>query len=222
MKVIATADLHGDLPEIPECDLLIVAGDVCPIDNHDTSFQALWLVAEFRPWLLSQPAKQTVFIGGNHDFICEIDGFEIEPDKFGATYLEDSAFELDGVKVWGTPWVPSLPNWAFHATDEQARRRFDAIPSDTNIVVSHGPISGVLDDVNGEQVGSSILASRIQRIAPAIFVSGHIHECGGQWQTLGGTTFINASRMNEKYEPVNDPIEFDFDIEDDGWQITWP
>ena len=220
MKVIATADLHGDLPDIPECDLLIIAGDVCPVDNHDESYQALWLVAEFRPWLLSQPARQSVFIGGNHDFICEIDGFEVEPDKFGAVYLEDSGLELDGAKMWGTPWVPHLPNWAFH--DDDARNKFDAIPDDTNIVVSHGPISGVFDEVNGRSVGSSVLASRIQRVAPTVFISGHIHEHGGQHQTFGSTTFINASRMNEKYEPVNDLIEFDFDFGDDGWQITWP
>ena len=222
MKVIATADLHGDLPDVPECDLLIVAGDVCPVDNHDKSHQALWMVAEFRPWLRSQPARKSVFIGGNHDFICEMDGFEVEPDKFGATYLEDSSLEFEGAKIWGTPWVPSLPNWAFHASDDKARDKFGAIPNDTNIVISHGPIAGVMDEVAGQSVGSSVLASRIQRIAPAVFISGHIHEHGGQYQTLGDTTFINASRMYEKYQPVHDLIEFDFDLQDDGWQITWP
>lgn len=221
MKVVATSDLHGDLPDIPDCDLLVVAGDVCPIDNHDTSAQALWLVAEFRPWLLSQPVGDAVFIGGNHDFICETDGFEVEPDKFGATYLQDSKIEIGGASVWGTPWIPNLTGWAFHAPVERSRNRFRKIPEGTDIVVSHGPVSGIMDDVNGQAVGCPILASNIQRVSPAVFICGHIHECGGQIETIGKTTFINASRMDENYKPVHKPVEFNMELGESGWQVTW-
>jgi hypothetical protein len=51
MKIVAIADLHGILPEVPPCDLLLLAGDLTPVTNHGVQFQADWLATEFRVWL---------------------------------------------------------------------------------------------------------------------------------------------------------------------------
>ena len=58
MIICAVSDLHGQLPDIPKCDLLLIAGDVCPVTNHSLDFQEHWLDTEFRWWLKKIPAKK--------------------------------------------------------------------------------------------------------------------------------------------------------------------
>jgi hypothetical protein len=48
LRIVALSDMHGFLPDIPPCDLLIVAGDVCPdrfgpfMAMHDPQQQQAW------------------------------------------------------------------------------------------------------------------------------------------------------------------------------------
>ena len=48
MRIVALSDQHGFLPDVPPCDLLIVAGDLCPdrfgpfMAVHDPHQQQAW------------------------------------------------------------------------------------------------------------------------------------------------------------------------------------
>jgi metallophosphoesterase superfamily enzyme len=66
-RVVCTADIHEHLPEIPECDLLLIAGDVSFALKGDLATEHAFLEGPFAEWLERVPAAETVLIAGNHD-----------------------------------------------------------------------------------------------------------------------------------------------------------
>src|SRR5215471_13300461 len=110
-RVAAIADLHGFLPELPECDLLLVAGDHCPISDHGLDFQRRYLEGPFADWLTRAPAAAILGIAGNHDFVAESDPALMRGLPW--TYLCAESVEVCGLRVHGSPWVPTFNDWAF-------------------------------------------------------------------------------------------------------------
>ncbi len=185
MRVVATSDFHGTFPEIPECDLLLIAGDVCPVDApHDVITQRNWMRHVYRPWLEGVPAKEIVWISGNHDFVCESPGFRRVADEFPGHYLQDDLIEIDGVKIFGSPWVPNLVNWAFYRPDVKFIDQSETMPL-ADIYLLHGPPKGI----------------------PHV-IFGHIHEGYGLLER-GPTTYRNVAHMDRDYRPVNPPQVFE-------------
>ncbi len=213
MKIIAASDLHGTLPEIPACDLLLLGGDLCPVCNHKLDFQAEWLDTTFRTWLEQVPARQIVGVAGNHDLLFERQPKRV-PNNLRWHYLCDSGILWENLHIWGSPWQPWFHDWAFNLTEDKLREKWALIPADTDILVLHGPPYGFGDAVpsfSGEVIrtGSTTLFERIQTIQPRLVIFGHIHEGRGQW-TLGRTVLANVTLLNRAYEPVYPPWEFEF------------
>jgi Icc-related predicted phosphoesterase len=200
------ADQHGFLPAIPECDLLLIGGDICPFDGpHDAEAQRAWLDSTFRAWLDAIPAEHIIGIAGNHDFVFEADR---HPTDLPWHYLQDETLEVDGCVIHGTPWQPEFFDWAFNlATEEAMAEKWALIPDTTDILLVHGPPAGLGDRTSrGERVGSTSLRDRITEIRPRLVVSGHIHEDYGV-RELGDTVVVNASLVDELYELAHPLVE---------------
>lgn len=87
------------------------------------------------------------------------------------------------------------------------QHKYDLIPEGTDILISHSPPLGILDDnVYGEPCGSISLLQAIDRIKPKYCIYGHIHEQGGKKYQYGNCLCINASHVNKHYKPVNKPV----------------
>jgi predicted phosphodiesterase len=213
MRVCCISDLHGFLPEIPPCDLLLIGGDVirCGLEFNLLE-QSAWLDNIFSPWLRRQPAKHIVGVAGNHDFI-----FARAPQFVPAlpwTYLLDSGTEVEGLKIWGAPWQPIFRDWAFNLPEAELAKRWAAIPDDTDILVLHGPPAGVGDFVPNENanVGSPSLRTRIEALRPQLVVFGHIHEGYGKYR-FDSTILVNAAHCDGRFEPNNAPIVVGVDVQ---------
>lgn len=217
MKIIALSDLHGHLPDVAPADIILIAGDVCPLHDHAHHYQRNWLRGDFSDWLNELQAEYIIGVPGNHDFVLEAQpglGHELPWH-----YLLDSSLitrKAGDLKVYGSPWVPNLPNWAFYADDATLREKWDAIPTNIDILMTHGPPGGFGDRVfGGERVGSASLTSRLYHVQPRLHVYGHIHEGHGEWEFDDNghlITMANVSILDELYDPKWDPTEFEIEF----------
>ncbi len=207
MKFVAISDTHGQHAKIllPDADVIIHAGDV---SGRGTESQ----IVEFLNWFSGLNFRYKIFIAGNHDFFLERECADriqsLIPDN--VIYLNDSGIEIEGIKIWGSPIQPWFHDWAFNRRrGADIRKHWDLIPTDTDILLTHGPVKGILDrTVYGQEVGCDDLLDAVKRISPALHIFGHIHEAYGT-EIKGETRFINASILNEDYFIVNAPIEFE-------------
>jgi len=239
MKIVAISDLHGYLPDIPKCDLLVIGGDICPSMDHSFHFQKNWLENDFSRWIKKIPAKDVAFVAGNHDWYFENvrDTAHLYKEKIGkeypdfikfpekAHYLEDSFVMIGGLKVYGSPWQPYFCDWAFNLkTEAQLDSKFKKIPEDVDILVLHGPPNGYGDVIgveastfktwgDGRTLVSVALLENVRRVSPRLVVFGHIHTGSHEPQVVNfngkKSTIVNVSYVDERYLPTFKPFEID-------------
>lgn len=221
MLIRAYSDLHGFLPHIEPCDLLLIAGDICPIDgeygDHRPETQARWLKEVFNPWCEAMPVDQIVLIAGNHDAIFEakFDAIEYEQSEKW-WYLFDSSVQIEnGPLIFGQPWIPNLARWPFYKTDLELRELADKLPDGHAIWLLHSPPCSLEPDYHldmttrGEHVGNPYVTRVIEERGPQLVICGHIHEGFGR-AVIGHSAIANASFVNERYVPMHRHIEIDW------------
>jgi len=218
MRIIAISDTHtncnNDVQELLEEDLKKLGGDdeeTIIVHSGDISMRGtLHEVECFLDWYSNLPYKYKVFIAGNHDFLFEVyDDIEEKYKDRGVIYLKDKMVELDGIKIYGSPWQPYFYNWAFNLQrGKDIAEKWAMIPEGLDILLTHGPAYERLDDTSrNERVGCVDLLMRINEVKPKYHVCGHIHYGYGMRQ-VDSTTFINASVVNDRYNYHNKPVVF--------------
>jgi Icc-related predicted phosphoesterase len=204
MKIVCISDTHGGhgKVQVPDGDILVCAGDITPHGRLNS-------LESFDKWMGELPHRHKVVIAGNHDFCFQETPVEARAKMLNAHYLEDEAIEIEGLKIYGSPWQPVFCRMAFNLNPEEIRKRWAAIPVDTDLLITHGPPSGILDcTYDGRRVGCPELCRRLGELHVKLHVFGHIHEGYGQ-SVQNGTTFVNASICTPAMRPTNAPIVFE-------------
>jgi Icc-related predicted phosphoesterase len=213
VKIAAISDTHNQHRDlvIPECDILIHAGDY----SYTGDYQSIWEINEWFGKLKSSGlVKEIATVCGNHDW-----GFQTNPSLFrsimtNCTYLQDEPTEIMGLRFYGSPRTPEFCNWAFNEKrGEDIKRWWDRIPDDTQVLVTHGPPFGILDQVweqpytkmlGPEHLGCEELRKRVDNLPNLLLsVFGHIHSSTGEYRDDKGKIFINAAICTEEYKPIN-------------------
>lgn len=240
MKIACYSDLHGTLLCLPreKVDLAIFSGDIAGHNPNglkagnasDFDFQFKFLFDTFIPYLKTFPCP-VIFIAGNHDLLLDktctgkfwkhkkkdVTGLLAKELAGSAVfYLNRTLLEINGLKVWGSPYVPyirSHTHWSFMYPQWDCRSFAQGLyadcPDDVDILITHGPPAGILDGAGAYgggyhgHVGCDFLSNALNtRLKPKLHCFGHYH-AGRGIDTRFNTKFVNAACSGEgNYGPT--------------------
>lgn len=211
MRLVAISDTHGEHHKLnlPNGDVLIHAGDFTCFGRKQKQYLS------FLRWFLRQPHKHKVFIAGNHEI--ELDNrpemvsewINNEPlwDE-NVHYLQNSGVVIEGLNFYGAPQQPAYGGLAFNVfTKEELELVWGKIPTDTHVLITHGPPHGILDYTPFwlSSQGCTKLKERLKALTNLkLHVFGHIHE--GYGISGHGPMFVNAAmcdghKLHSKRKP---------------------
>ena len=183
MKITAVSDWHGHIDELKKLaptDVLCICGDM--LEPKTTAEEYLQL-------LESLDFDQIFLLPGNHELqLAETHHWS---DK--VKDLRSRSFTFGGIKFGGFNYTsaenePELANIFLDsiADSDEVRALSAAIPS-CDVLISHAPPLGILDEGLGMPYGKKLKAKGIKLV-----LCGHIHEHGGEVQeTAQDVTVMN-------------------------------
>lgn len=177
-EIFAFSDTHGNhrhlrVPE--DADIIICAGDAVEDDLKGGEYD------DFIAWFSSLPAKWKIFVPGNHELSFDLnqaDDIVKQFEEAGIIVLQDAVEDCGGVVI-GT-------------ISKDSRIADEDIPNDIDILVTHWPPYGILDN----DLGSLDILNFVLKAQPKWHLFGHIHETEGQQFQLGSTICQNISVFN--------------------------
>ncbi len=157
LHISDTHSQHRRLTQLPDADILIHSGDFTMNGSEQEAI-------DFMNWFCDLPYPHKIFICGNHDaclYGSKIDGL----DK-NVHYLCNSGVVIDGVKFYGVPMFME------DCISDRQSRNYAAVPTNTDVLITHCPPYGILDFDDELNYGSTELLARVEEIKPRLHLFG--------------------------------------------------
>lgn len=197
MRILHLSDTHNQhrqLRNLPTADVIIHSGDITFAGTGEE-------VLDFIEWFGTLNYQYKIFIAGNHDYSLEGKAQEriqnFLPDN--CYYLYNSGVTIKGINFWGIPFFFSLDE------SNVDSKTYELIPDNTDVLITHRPPYGILDQSNHRRYGSIDLLEALNRTHPTYHLFGHIHDNYGI-ENNKQTTFVNAAVVDTEYNLVRDPF----------------
>ncbi len=141
MKILHISDTHGKhqiLKDLPNADVIVHTGDITEDGTEEE-------VKDFIEWFSGLSYAHKIFIAGNHGNCLYGANIEGLPDN--VHYLCNDSITIDGIKFYG------VPMFLQDDLDGNFLELFGRIPADTDVLLTHQPPLGILDEQDGINYG---------------------------------------------------------------------
>lgn len=191
MKILHISDTHGKhhlLKNLPEADVIVHTGDITEDSTEEE-------VLDFIAWFENLPYKHKIFIAGNHDSCLYKANIEGLPNN--VHYLCNDSVTINEIKFYG------VPMFLQDDLDGNFTELYSRIPNDTDVLLTHQPPLGILDESEGIHFGDRDLYKGVFEVMPTFHLFGHIHSGEETYCISRRVHFSNAARQkNGKFNLV--------------------
>ena len=193
-KITHISDTHGyhKNSELVGGDILIHSGDIVDYKGKIPNNEII-------EWIDKSPYEYKIIVLGNHDE--ELLKFNL-PDRI--ILLNNDLVDIFGIRFYGltsTLKELSATECFGQLTELEIKNEFKNEIFD--ILVTHGPPKGILDNKYGNNIGSVSLLEYVKDHKPKYHLFGHAHHSKGTFFD-GSTVFSNASIV---YKLANETID---------------
>lgn len=207
MYILALSDIHEKISKLKtlaevlvdrgiKLDVVVVAGDLTYFKTVDTAVKILEKTRQLFNTMV-------LFIPGNCD---PVELLNVRNIGGNIVNLHGTTLELNGVVfsgIGGSGITPFNTMIEFSEVDfrelvENTYLSLQRFKDHMKIVVTHQPIHGFFDEVNGVNTGSRVFREYLDRIKPTLWITGHIHEHSG-WSSRGETIILHPGPLMKGY-----------------------
>ncbi len=189
-RLIVFSDIHNDARALErlmaqDADYYFAAGDLVS-----------WGRSLDKMGEIMRPRGDRVYVlPGNHESEADIAAF---CQRFGFVNFHGAVLALPGVKVAGLGYSSPTPfdTPGEYSEEEMAARLAKFAELKPLVMICHAPpLDTKLDRVHeGLHAGSRAVREFIEKVQPAHFFCGHIHEAEGVVEQIGSTRAMNVGK----------------------------